>query len=321
MKDRMRIRNMFLGACLGDALGVPYEFKSREEMKLKPAIDMTGFGAYNQPRGTWSDDSSLSFCLAESLSLNYNLQDIALKFVKWVNAEIWTPHGHVFDIGIQTRQSIGSLKKIIDSKDYEALELLRYETDEYTNGNGSLMRIYPLFFEVYGRNTEEQFYTIWNVSALTHGHIRSAIACLIYLKFIEYMFDENDIMTSYKLTKESILKFFNEREISDYEQEKFNRILKGEIHTLSEEDIKSSGYVIHSLEASLWCLLTSKSYKEAVFKAINLGDDTDTTAAITGSLAGICFGLNDVSEDWINSLARLEDIEALINSFIDKYIS
>ncbi|MGB4437301.1 MAG: ADP-ribosylglycohydrolase family protein, partial [Acetomicrobium sp.] len=130
-----------LGLCIGDALGVPVEFQSREKLKRNPVKDMMGYGTHNQPPGTWSDDSSLAFCLAESLCNGFDLQDIADKFVKWMYEGYWTPWGKAFDVGHTTQIAISRLKKGVDP-------LESGPTDERSNGNGSLMRILPLIFYV-----------------------------------------------------------------------------------------------------------------------------------------------------------------------------
>jgi len=316
----MKIEDIFIGFSLADALGVPVEFLNREELKQNPVKEMRSYGTYNQPEGTWSDDSSLSFCLAESLINGYGIIEIAKKFIDWKNALIWTPYGRVFDIGNQTRSAIYLLNKIIDRKDNEALKLLKYDDDENTNGNGSLMRILPLFFYIKGKSIKEQFEIVWEVSALTHPHIRSAMACLIYLKFAEYVYDGTSLRTAYKLMKIEINSFFKEEKIAVSEVELFDRILKKDIQKLNENEIFSNGYVVHTLEASFWSLLNSSSYLSAVFKAINLGEDTDTTAAVVGGVAGMFYGLDEVPNTWINQLARIDDIRELSVKFENSLI-
>jgi ADP-ribosylglycohydrolase len=91
----------------------------------------------------------------------------------------------------------------------------------------------------------------------------------------------------------------------------FDRLLKGNIHELPEAEISGNGYVLHTLEASIWCLLTTDNYKDAVLKAINLGDDTDTTGAVTGGLAGLLYGFENIPQNWVKQLARREDISDL----------
>lgn len=313
--NRDLITNMTIGFSLADALGVPVEFKSREFLEKNPVSDMIGYGTYNQPPGTWSDVSSLSFCLMDILSSGYDINNIATKFVQWKNEEIWCPHGEVFDIGNQTRHSITTLQQILNTGNKNELELLKYNSDESTNGNGSLMRVLPLVFYLKEKDIQEQFNIVWQVSSLTHPHIRSAISCFIYLKFAENILEGLNIKDSYEKMKPQILDFFNDFEISKNEQEHFSRLLKSDISKLTAEEINSGGYVLDTLEASFWVLLNTKSYLSAVFKAINLGGDTDTTACVVGGVAGIFYGTKEVPTNWINKLAKKESIMLLIEVF------
>lgn len=101
----------------------------------------------------------------------------------------------------------------------------------------------------------------------------------------------------------------------------FDRLLKGDITKFNEDEIQSSGYVLHTLEASIWCLLTTENYKEAVLKAVNLGNDTDTTGAVTGGIAGLLYGLDNIPENWLKQIARYNDIENLAERLNEKLAS
>jgi len=308
------------GVCIGDALGVPVEFRSREQLKRSPVTKMRALGTHHQPSGTWSDDSSLALCLAESLCQGYNLEDMATKFLQWYNAEIWTPHGRVFDIGIATSQAIHRISK-------GTSPTLCGGTSEFDNGNGSLMRVLPLLFYIKDFPIEKRFEITKDVSSITHGHIRSALACFIYLELALEILTGKDKWDAYKTMQEKVRNFLDQNPIcSQNEMDKFHRILElkvGEydlapLHTLQEEEINSSGYVLHSLEAALWCFLNSENYSEAVLKAVNLGEDTDTTGAITGGIAGIYYGFENIPEEWVAELVRKEDIENLCSKLENK---
>ena len=298
-----KIKAALFGVAVGDALGVPVEFKSREYLKENPVVAMLEYGTHNQPIGTWSDDSSLTFCLVESLSKGYNLHDIANRFVKWREHGYWTPHGKVFDIGIATSPALAG------------------GTDEESNGNGSLMRILPLAFYVQNLPIERRFQIIKDVSSLTHAHIRTVVACFIYIEMALQLINGKDKWEAYESMKTIVNSFLYQQPIcSQSEIDKFHRILVGhpnpnnEIHSIEnyyEAEIMSSGYVIHSLEASLWCLLKSNSYRESILLAVNLGKDTDTTGAITGGLAGLLYGFENIPQEWIGLLARENDIKNL----------
>lgn len=309
------IKNGIWGLVIGDSLGVPVEFKSRDYLRQYPLTDMIGFGTYNQPEGTWSDDSSLALCLADELAKGLNLQEIGNSFVKWFYENHWTPHGEVFDIGISTREAIIRLKK------GEKAEIAG-SWEENSNGNGSLMRILPLLFEVEKiKDRKERFELIKKVSSITHGHIRSCLACFYYLEFASFLSSEvkYPITDAYKVANHSLMKLTEQLNINPKEVELFSRITNGKMIELQENDIQSSGYVIHTLEASIWCMLTTQSYKEAVLKAVNLGGDTDTTGAVVGGLAGLYYGMKSIPENWINIIAKKDDIEELTNRLSDKY--
>lgn len=314
-----KISDGIIGLAVADALGVPVEFQSRAVLEQNPVVNMRAYGTYNQPKGTWSDDSSLTFCLADSLCDGYDLKSMARKFIAWKNAEIWTPHGAVFDIGNTTSRSIRVLDKIFKTNDLERFEYLKYEADEYSNGNGSLMRIFPLYFYLKGKSIETQFNVIWDVSALTHGHIRSAIACLIYLVLIDEIVKGQNPKEAYKTTQKRIKSFYKTQDLSTHEQAIFSRVIEQNIALEKRANIKSDGYVIHSLEAAIWCFLNQDSYESTVLTAVNLGEDTDTTAAIVGGLAGLYYGKKAIPTDWISSLVQLNKIEQLCDRVEKKY--
>jgi len=310
----IEIKSALFGVAVGDALGVPVEFNSRQTISKNPVTDMIGYGTYDLPAGTWSDDSSLTFCLTEALTQDFDLNVIGQNFVKWKHENYWTPHGHVFDIGIATSQAISRLAK-------GAKPELAGGFDETDNGNGSLMRILPLLFYLLDKPINERYDITKKVSSITHGHIRSVIACFYYLEFALQLFSGKDKFETYKDLQTEITNYLTSHSINSTEIALFDRLLKDDIYKLAEEEIQSSGYVLHTLEASIWCLLTTKNYKEAVLKAVNLGSDTDTTGAVTGGLAGLLYGLDKIPKNWLQRIARHEDIENLAERLSDKLAS
>jgi len=304
--DKSKILGGLFGVCVGDALGVPVEFVSRERLKQNPVSKMIGFGCYNQPPGTWSDDSSMTFCLAESLCKGYDVYDIADKFSKWLFDNYWTPHGEVFDAGGTTRAALGHIKKVKHPS-------MAGGVGESDNGNGSLMRTLPLAFYVKDFNDKKKFQIIAEVSAITHGHIRSVIACCIYVEILVNLLNGKDKEEAYEDMKNVIIEYFKKEK---KELELFDRILDKDIGLFLEDEIKSGGYVLDTLEASLWCFLNNNSYKETVLSAVNLGGDTDTTGAIVGGLAGVYYGFENIPKEWVEEIAREEDVVQLGENFL-----
>lgn len=308
-KNNKELRDLLsgiFGFCVGDALGVPVEFESREEREKDEVQEMRAYGTHHQYFGTWSDDTSLTLCLIDSLKQGYNLRDIADKFTEFYFNALWTPYGKVFDIGNTTALAIQQISM------GEPLEFCGGHS-ESSNGNGSLMRILPLAY--YLKNTEslEKIRIIEEVSELTHAHKRSKLACIIYTEIALNLIKAKDKMESYEESLRFVVKYCFEK----YQDElpNFRRLLNKEIHLLSKDEISSSGYVIDTLEAVLWSFLSSNSYEEAVFTAINLGDDTDTIAALVGGLAGIYYGFDSINNNWVQCLARKKDIYELLYDF------
>jgi ADP-ribosylglycohydrolase len=302
------IKSALFGVAIGDALGVPHEFSSPETRHDNPVTDMVGYGTYNRPAGTWSDDSSLTFCLAESLCSGYNTDHMGEFFVKWYYQDYWTASGEVFDIGIGTRNALYNIKNGTKAE-------LAGGREENDNGNGSLMRILPLVFSIKNLPIEERFKRSKQVSSITHGHIRSVMACFYYLEFAKQLIEGKSKFEIYNDLQISIPSFFEKIGITGSEIAHFDRLFKANIAVLPLSEIRSGGYVIETIEACIWCLLTTENYKEALLKAVNLGHDTDTTAAVTGGLAGLLYGFDAIPSKWIDALARKGDIEELAERF------
>ena len=304
MTTKDRVQGMLLGLAVGDALGVPVEFMSHEAVQRDPVMGMRGYGTHNQPPGTGSDDASLTFCLAEALiGGEANLLDrLATNMVNWVNKVLWTPHGRVFYIGITTSQAIHRLAEGTEPE-------MAGDWDEYANGNGSLMRILPLLLLILNKPIEERFNLVRRVSGVTHRHVRSVMACFYYLELARFIWKGAGKEDAYRMTNELVESFWHASSIVDTEQRLFERLLTGKLAELPETAIQSSGYVLHTLEASVWCWLTTDTYADAVLKAVNLGSDTDTTGAVTGGLAGLFYGVNALPTEWVNALAKRADID------------
>ncbi|OBZ17038.1 ADP-ribosylglycohydrolase family protein [Bacillus sp. FJAT-26390] len=305
-----KVRDGILGLCVGDALGVPVEFRSRSALKNSPLTDMIGFGTHSQPAGTWSDDSSLVFCLMESVAAfpQLDLYDLAERFVQWLKKGYWAPHGITFDVGIATADAINHFRYNCIRPD------LAGGSDLYSNGNGSLMRILPLAFLLKEEAIEDRLTLVTQVSSLTHRHQISIIACVIYVELAIHLMNGLNLEDSIAQMRLTIHDAYQDAG-ADEHLKPFDRVLNDDMSKLAEEDIQSSGYVVHTLEASIWSLLTTGSYSEAVLRAINLGEDTDTTGAVTGGLAGLYYGLDAIPAGWVNQLARLEEINHLCSRF------
>lgn len=308
MNREERIYGGLLGVITGDALGVPVEFVSREQLREDPVSDMTGEGTYDLPPGSWSDDSSLTLCLLESLcEAGYDLDDAGRRFVQWYRYGHWTPHGDVFDVGNTTREAIMRLGKGIEPA-------LAGPSDEGSNGNGSLMRIMPAALYFAGQGDKTMRDSICQISCLTHGHPRSQLACVIYVLLVQSLLGGSEPQSAYRQCGERALQLCAGTAMAE-EFHHYGRIFDGTLPGLAEGEISSNGYVVSTLEASIWCLLSGSSFADTALRAVNLGSDSDTTGAVTGGLAGVYYGLSSIPERWLYQLARYDEIMGLVQRF------
>lgn len=301
-----RLYGGLFGFCVGDVLGVPVEFSTREERLKDPIREMRAYGTYHQPFGTWSDDTSLTICLIDAINHGYSVQKVAENFMNFYEKGYFTPYGTVFDIGNSTREAIIRMNHEINPINCGG----RLDID---NGNGSLMRILPLAFYGLGLSDKELIRMIEEISSLTHGHRRSKLACIIYVEFAIHIFlgheKERALDETIMLVRNNCLEIYSE------ELQHFERILNKKIFNVSKDDIKSTGYVIDTLEAVLWTFFHADSYRDTILNAINLGGDTDTIAAIAGGIAGIYYGVKDIPSAWIQCIAKKEELYQMFEQF------
>lgn len=295
------VKNSVISIAIGDALGVPFEFKSRVDCKRINNGKMIGYMSHNMPKGTWSDDTSMTLATIDEIN-KYHIVDTDLLteyFCDWIFNASNTAYNYVFDYGRTT---------------YEALNKYEYDfniekvgsTDINSNGNGSLMRMLPISLYTYFNRCswEETKEIVDKASSITHAHDISKCACFIYTIFVHYLMDGYTKETAYYLLKNfDFNKYYSQETLNI-----FDRILKNDITKLEENDIKSSGYVVDTLEASIWSIMKNNNYKDTLVNAVNLGEDTDTIGAITGSMAGIIYNSIDIPLDWKNDLIKYQEI-------------
>lgn len=304
------ILNGIMGLCVADAIGVPVEFNNRETLRENPVVNMRSYGTYNQPAGTWSDDTSMTLCLVDSLSNGIDYEDIMKKFLEWFKEGAYTPHGVSFDIGNATRQALLRYSKCKNP-------LQCGGTTEHDNGNGSLMRILPILFylqSTYGtefKEKDEAFAIVHNVSAITHAHKRSQLACGIYISIAALINGKMSLKAAVEQGIQAAMEYYRKHDEFTSELKYFERLERKTFADLPIEEIKSSGYVVDTLEAAIWCLLNTNNYKDCVLKAVNLGEDTDTVAAVAGGLAGLHYGYESIPNEWLMAIVKRHFVENL----------
>jgi ADP-ribosylglycohydrolase len=170
------------------------------------------------------------------------------------------------------------------------------------------MRILPLLVVTENLDIEERYLRTQEISSITHMHFRSVFACFIYLEYALLLFKGIEKFQAYEELKHIVRSFLTKKSFNPIEISLFDRILNGDMRNIDKDKIQSSGYVLHTLEASLWCFLTSDSFEQTVIKSVNLGEDTDTTGAVAGGIAGLYWGIDNIPKSWVENIARSEDL-------------
>jgi len=302
-----RIKGGIIGLLVGDALGVPYEFHARQEIPPLDEIEFEPPAWFRRAHrgvspGTYSDDGAQALILLDSLLERgrFDAAHFANGLVDWYDRGFMAVGGVVFDVGIQTANAIRQLKMGVEP-------LLAGGFDEYSNGNGSLMRVLPLALWHTGAD-RELVADAFDQSAITHGHPRAKICCALYCLWARRILQnaadpwESAVETLYEIFAEDSL------ERAEYEA----RIFPID----AEYEIKGSGYVVDSLRAARTLCSENDSYEKTVKTAIALGDDTDTTAAIAGGIAGLIHGYESIPARWLENLRGREIYEPLLEKLV-----
>jgi ADP-ribosylglycohydrolase len=296
------------GGILGDALGVPFEFKERGTFTAR---GMEGFGTYAQEPGTWSDDSALTLCMVENFAEQGDEAALMEKIARYTEEAYWAPRGKVFDIGNTTRNAITRYRAGSPAASCG-------QGEERDNGNGALMRIAPavlpfMFAKDFSFAAQAE-YTARH-ACLTHAHPRSTLGCIIYVQLLYRLscFDpfEKALEAALRECRSGL-----EGTVYQAEMEHYSRIFNRELLRLKAKDVYSDGYVVHTLEAALWCVAVNSNYTDTVLAAVNLGGDTDTVAAVAGTIAGLLYKYPSLPADWITLLARKADIDTLLKRVV-----
>jgi ADP-ribosylglycohydrolase len=304
MNQRMPIHSALYGFALADALGVPYEFLDRNEMDASPATGVIGYGTHNQRPGTWSDDTSMALCVIENLIEGGDDANLSEKFLRWYKDRHYTAHGELFDIGIQTRISLYDIS-------INGFQRRTTGFDSQDAGNGALMRVFPYAFLP---NLEEAIPLMLHDIRITHPSSISTECCLFFVHFLRELLDGSSKERALQRT----VAFMQKRTVFEafghdaYPIKFMSRLTDPMFASTDRKEIFSSGYAVHTLEASIWCLLNSSSYKEAVLTAVNLGNDTDTIAAITGVMAAVHYGEVSIPKEWLEHLQAKSLLEEIV---------
>ena len=293
-----RYQGCLLGLACGDAVGTTVEFQPRGS--FPEVTDMVGGGPFHLKAGQWTDDTSMALCLAASLIERggFDALDQMQRYSAWRSDGYMSSTGRCFDIGNTVShalsQFVGSGNPFSGS------------THEHSAGNGSLMRLAPVPMFYYPNCKDAVFYS-GESSRTTHGAEECIEACQLFGCMIHKALEGK--------SKQQIL---FENDSDSYARTKIQKIARGDYKDKSYADIRGSGYVIYSMEAALWCFLNTENFEEAILKAVNLGDDADTTAAVCGQIAGAFYGIAGIPSDWLKKLAMADTITSMALSLLQK---
>ncbi|WP_158161407.1 ADP-ribosylglycohydrolase family protein [Grimontia hollisae] len=287
-----RAKGALLGLAVGDALGTTLEFKPKDS--YNPLTDMVGGGPFGLQPGQWTDDTAMMLCLSDSLieTGGMDLCDQARRYVRWVKQGENSCTGHCFDVGMTVREALSRFEKTGNPK--------AGSNNEYSAGNGSLMRIAPV--GVFYANSNERIVmeAAAQSSLTTHGEERCLQACELMTLLIHRALNEKVLLDKHLFLSKALQDYIVFR--PDCHPDIW-AIAEGGFFIKSRDDIRGTGFVIEALEAALWCFMTSEHFEEGALLAANLGEDADTTAAIYGQLAGAFYGVQSIPVKWLNTLA------------------
>ncbi|MEO1996681.1 MAG: ADP-ribosylglycohydrolase family protein [Planctomycetaceae bacterium] len=304
MDSRDRRRGCLLGLAIGDALGAAVEFKPPGT--FTPVTTYRGDGPHGLHPGEWTDDTSMALALADSITHSgWDLNDQAGRYLAWRNAGTYSVNGTCFDIGMTTN---AALKKFADNGD----ALNSGDRSERASGNGSIMRLAPVPICYAGwleTDLERLSRYAAESSITTHASPQCLSACryfaLVLAGLINGVSRDDVLAPDWHPLREL-------RQIEPLHSE-VEAVANGSFRNLIPPAIQGSGYVVKSLEAALWAVHDARDFREAVLRAVNLGDDADTTGAVCGQLAGACWGESGIPGDWITGLARQDMLEAALD--------
>ena len=290
MNKQSRYRGCLLGLAAGDAVGTAVEFCPRGS--FKSLTDMIGGGPFQLMPGQWTDDTSMALCLAESLiESGADPDDQMRRYIRWYRHGHFSSTGNCFDIGISTREA-----------------LLRYERESQpfcgspnprSAGNGSLMRLasIPMYFS---SKPMEAIDRAGQSSRTTHGAVECVDACRYFSGLLVGALrgvSKTELLSPRFCPIEGFWK-------SNALASKVEKIANGSFKNKDADQIRSSGYVIDTLEAALWAFHRSESFEQGCLDVVNLGDDADSTGAVFGQLAGAFYGVEGIPKDWKNKIAK-----------------
>lgn len=298
-----RRRGALIGMAVGDALGAAIEFQPPGT--FPPVTGYRAGGPHGLNPGEFTDDTSMALALADSIaSVGWDLNDQAQRYVAWWKDGVYSVNGRCFDIGITTRAALSRFAAHGDAS-------RSGDTSDQASGNGSIMRLAPVsirFVDLYPGDIGELARLAGESSRTTHASDQCVSACRYMALVLAALIHGEDRDTVLSPTWPALLELIADRPLHP----KIHAVAMGSFRGKSPPEIRGSGWVVKSLEAALWAFHDARDFPEAVLKAVNLGDDSDTTGAVCGQFAGAFWGEAGIPDSWRSELARIDLLETAL---------
>ncbi|NEX22604.1 ADP-ribosylglycohydrolase family protein [Thiorhodococcus mannitoliphagus] len=299
-----RYRGALIGLAVGDALGVTLEFT--QPGGFEPIDDMVGGGPFGLAPGQWTDDTSMALCLAESLihCRGFDAADQMRRYLRWRDDGHWSSTGRCFDIGNTVAAAL---------RRFEAThEPYAGSVDPRSAGNGSLMRLAPIPL-AFAQRPVEAVRCASRMSRTTHGATEAVDACRYMTALMVGVLEgrPKSALLSPRFGSGGV--DWAAHPLSA----QIDQIAAGRFKARQPPEIRGTGYVVQALEAALWAFHNSSRFEVGALKAVNLGEDADTTGAIYGQLAGAYYGLAAIPESWRDLVVRADEIIEVADHLAD----
>ncbi|MFC6207173.1 ADP-ribosylglycohydrolase family protein [Levilactobacillus tongjiangensis] len=305
------IMNGLQWAAVADALGVPAEMQERGTYPVITEMQPSSF--WEQPAGSWSDDTSMTLCLLENIVAEGDYTDMMQRLERYMRFGTDTPRGELFDVGRTCAHAVRNY--VING----ITPLMCGDASPEANGNGALMRIAPLAIVLqHETNQNRRFELIRDYTVLTHRHARSVVASFIFLELLHSILNGMSLGEAIPIVQISLAKFFKDTEYAE-ELQYYQMMFDPDFSHFPVEAIKTSGYVVDTLMAAVWLALNQPAPKDAILKAVNLGGDTDTIATVVASLVAAGQPTVSVDATWWGQLLNTELLEQRFTAFATKY--
>ncbi len=301
------VKDGIFGLAIGDAFGIPTEYNKREDLLEKPVLKMMPRIRDGIPKGAWSADTSLTLATMDAITKSgINYTAMADNFVRWFTANQFCSINESFGIGKTTLKALVRYTQHLEEPYECGLSGIR------DNGNGSLARILPIaYYCLVHRLPEKKIVEIVKrTSSITHAHEVSICGCYIYVRYVMNLLRGNNKFSALAQVRSLDYSMFQVETLEVYQ-----RVLYADFMKLSIDDIRTTGYIVDSLEAALWCFLQSSTFKECVIATTNIGGDTNSIGAIAGALAGIFYGYTNIPKEYLENIRKREYLEKMCDDY------